>query len=103
MKNQIPERVKHRRLKQVQKIQEKVLDSYNLQLLNKECIVLCDDMIEYGKHYVGRTEQNSPEVDTVVYIKTNKPLLIGEFYTVKIKNIIGYDLEGEIVWHYQTN
>lgn len=97
MKKQVRESVKKKRLKQVQKIQEKVLHYHNLQALNTECIVLCDDVIEYGNYYVGRREQTSPEVDTVVYIKTKKPLIVGELYTVKIKNILGYDLEGEVL------
>lgn len=97
LKKQVPERIKMRRLKKAQVVQEKVLNASNLQAVGKECIVLCDAMLEYGKLYVARREQNSPEVDTVVYIKTNKPLQVGEFYTIKITNVIGYDLEGELL------
>jgi ribosomal protein S12 methylthiotransferase len=97
MKNQIKERVKQSRLKQVQKIQQKVLHYHNLNALEQNCIVLCDDVLEAGKYYIGRTEQMSPEVDNIVYLKTNKPLMIGQNYTVKIKNVVGYDLEGEVL------
>ena len=97
MKKQLPKAVKNARLKKVQKLQSKVLEAHNLQQIGKKCIVLCESVIEPAKYYVSRREQNSPEVDTLVYIKTDRILKPGEFYKIKITNIIGYDLEGELL------
>lgn len=97
LNKQVKNRVKLKRLQKAQKVQEKVLQAYNLQQVGKECIVLCESVVEPGKTYVVRSEHNSPEVDTVITIKTNKLLQVGSFYTVKITGTLGYDLEGELL------
>ena len=79
----MPKAVKNARLKKVQKLQSKVLEAHNLQQIGKKCIVLCESVIEPAKYYVSRREQNSPEVDTLVYIKTDRILKPGEFYKIK--------------------
>jgi ribosomal protein S12 methylthiotransferase len=97
MKKQVPEKVKNKRLKRLQKLQAKVLQRSNINQVGNTCIVLCDGVIKPSEYYVARTQQNSPEVDTVVTIKTNKPLNVGEFYKIKITKALGIDLEGEVL------
>jgi ribosomal protein S12 methylthiotransferase len=97
MKKQVPQFIKNLRLKKVQKLQASILNTSNIAQIGTQCIVLCESIIEHAKYYVARREQNSPEVDAVVYIKTNKSLKVGEFYTVKITNVLGYDLEGKLL------
>ena len=103
MKKQVPQFIKNLRLKRIQKLQASILNTNNVAQIGKECIVLCESVIEHAKYYIGRREQNSPEVDTVVYIKTEKVLKTGEFYKTKITNVLGYDLEGELLWTYQIS
>lgn len=95
MKKQVPNWIKKRRLKKVQKLQQSLLNARNEALVGTVCIVLCDSKMHEENYYVGRTRQNSAEVDTVVIIKSTKPLKVGEFYEVKITKNLNYDLEGE--------
>ncbi|MGD9900946.1 MAG: 30S ribosomal protein S12 methylthiotransferase RimO [Spirochaetales bacterium] len=97
MKKQVPTFIKMHRLNKLQKLQESVLLQHNEAQIGKECIVLCNDYLSEQNYYVGRSEHTSAEVDTLILFKSSKPLKIGEFYTVKITNLMGYDLEGEVL------
>ena len=54
------------------------------------------DRVE-GDYYIGRTEFDSPDVDTEVLIKIDEgELEIGEFYDVRITDATEFDLMGTI-------
>ena len=95
MKGQVLNFIKKRRLKEIQNLQHKILlehqQSYVGQVLN--CI--CEDKLEENI-YQFRSEYNSPNVDTVIYVKSDKPLKLNEFYPISILSIINDDLEGEV-------
>jgi ribosomal protein S12 methylthiotransferase len=45
----------------------------------------------------GRSRGDAPEIDGAVYVKSKKPLRVGEFATVKIERADEYDLHGTAV------
>src|SRR5476649_1271283 len=45
----------------------------------------------------GRSKGDSPEIDGAVYVKSKKPLRVGDFATVKIQRADEYDLHGSVV------
>ena len=45
----------------------------------------------------GRSKGDAPEIDGAVYVKSKKPLRVGEFATVKIERADEYDLHGTAV------
>ena len=49
---------------------------------------------EDARHYVGRTEHDSPDVDDSVLIPKKEKLKIGEFYPVRIDKADSFDLYG---------
>ena len=49
------------------------------------------------EYYIGRTEFDSPEVDPEVLIGKEKPLIIGDFYNVRITDAQTFDLFGEVL------
>ena len=54
------------------------------------------DRIE-GDYYIGRTEFDSPDVDTEVLVNVNDgELKIGEFYNVRITSATEFDLMGVV-------
>ena len=91
----VPEKIKKRRAEKIMKIQQKVAEALNLNLLGKVVQVLIDR--EEEGYFVGRTEHDSPEVDPEVIVKSDYPLRVGEFYQVKICGTYEYDLEGKVV------
>jgi ribosomal protein S12 methylthiotransferase len=45
----------------------------------------------------GRSKGDAPEIDGTVYVKSRRPLRVGEIVTVKIARADEYDLHGTAV------
>ena len=45
----------------------------------------------------GRSKGDAPEIDGAVYVKSHRPLRVGEIATVKIERTDDYDLHGTAV------
>jgi len=91
----IPEEVKQRRLDELMAIQEEIAAEINVSKVGQEMKVIIDREEEY--YYIGRTEFDSPEVDPEVLIGKEKPLITGDFYTVRITDAQAFDLFGEVL------
>ncbi len=92
----IPFEEKVRRVGEVMKLQQQIAEDLNSQKVGKTFRVIIDQ--EEVDYYIGRTEQDSPEVDGEVMVKKGDlPLTIGEFYNIKITDSLDYDLIGEVL------
>lgn len=91
----IPEEVKQRRLDELMAVQEEIAAEINVSKVGQEMKVIIDR--EEEEYYIGRTEFDSPEVDPEVLIGKEKPLIIGNFYTVRITDAQTFDLFGEVL------
>ena len=67
----------------------------NVSKVGQEMKVIIDR--EEEEYYIGRTEFDSPEVDPEVLIGKEKPLIIGDFYNVRITDAQTFDLFGEVL------
>ena len=76
--------------------QYKIVKELNKKYLNQVQEVVVDDYNTNIGYYICRNEYNSPEVDTIVYVSTDRKLKIGDFIKVKITQVLDYDLKGEI-------
>ena len=93
--NQIPEKVKQKRLIKLVKLQKKVAKKLNKAYVGKTLEVVYEG-IDYSKAmFFGRTQFESPEIDTLVYFKSKERADLGVRYKIKIKSVKGYDLFGE--------
>ncbi len=92
----VPEDVKKQRAEMIMGLQSAISEEVNNKLIGKILKVLIDRKEE--GFYIGRTEHDSPEVDTEVLIedKGDKVLNVGEFYDVEITGVNEYDLYGKI-------
>ncbi|MBU2540970.1 MAG: 30S ribosomal protein S12 methylthiotransferase RimO [Candidatus Omnitrophica bacterium] len=96
-KEQIPEKVKRRRFDELMGLQQSVASSLCRESLNTTCDVIIDEKCKDDPDtYLGRTSQDAPEVDGVVYVKA-KDLKIGDIVSVRITDSLEYDLIGEVV------
>ena len=91
----IPADEKQRRAEDIMSVQQEISYEKNQEKLGQTLKVLVDKK-EAGR-YIGRTEFDSVEVDNEVIIQTDKKLLPGNFYNVKITRAYDYDLEGELI------
>lgn len=97
MHNQIPEKIKKKRLVSLVRLQKKIVAENNKKLVGKTLDV-CYEGIDYHKGlFFGRSQYQSPEIDTICYFKSDAIAEIGSVYKVKIKKVRGYDLVGETI------
>jgi len=89
----IPDEIKQERLDYLMRVQEKIAIEQNKQKTGKIFRTIIDR--EDDDYYVGRTEFDSPEVDTEVLISKEIQLIPGQFYKVKINTAEAFDLFGE--------
>ncbi len=92
----IPEEVKQERLDRLMLLQERISAELCAEKEGKNFKVIIDR--REGDYFVGRTEQDSPEVDCEVLIHKNEgELQIGSFYNVTITAAEEYDLYGVLI------
>lgn len=93
--NQIDDKIKQKRLLKAAKLQKRIALNNNRKLIGKT-LKVCYEGTDYDKKlFFGRSEYQSPEIDTLVYFRSNTPTEVGAFYNIKIKKILNYDLKGE--------
>ena len=74
------------------KISERLLEDKIGQVLQ----VLIEEKIE-DNLYAGRSYLDSPDIDGVIYVNSNKNLSINSFINVKVTSSLEYDLIGDAV------
>lgn len=96
IKGHLSDEVKIDRVNKLGAILEENTRIANQEFIGKTLKVIYED-IDYERNmFVGRTQYNAPEIDSVVYF-SGEFADVGEFYDVKITAVDGYDLIGEIV------
>lgn len=78
---------------EAEKAQQEGLIERQKRLLGQTVDVLCDGIDEKGVSFVGRTEYQTPEVDTKVFFSADFNVRQGEVYKVKITEV-GFHLKG---------
>jgi len=97
-KEEIPEKSKDERFKELLEVQEEISKKINEKFLGRTFKVLLDEMTDKGHtRALARTYMDAPEVDGACYVKSNKKLKIGSFLNVKITDTLEYDLVGDAV------
>ena len=94
-RDSISKKKKQERLDRLMEVQQRISTRLNDEKVGKSYRTIID-RIE-GDYYVGRTEYDSPDVDTEVLISRNeKDLEIGAFYNVLITDSTEFDLMGTV-------
>jgi ribosomal protein S12 methylthiotransferase len=91
----IPTEIKQQRADEIMNIQRLISEEHNQKVIGKTYKVIIDR--REGEYYIGRTEFDSPEVDSEVLISTTKRLAIGSFKEVKITAVDEYDLFATLI------
>lgn len=93
---QIPDNIKEERKNEIMAIQSEISSEILSKNLGKNFEVLIEEKID-DNNYVGRTYMDSPEIDGVTYVQSDKELEIGDFVKVEIIDSLDYDLVGELI------
>ena len=95
--NQIHGNTKKSRYNQIMKEQKGISEEIQKSKIGKEYEVLIEDKSFDGKYLIGRTMQDVPEIDGLVYIKNEKNQdLVNQFVKCKIIETNEYDLIGQL-------
>ena len=95
LKPQIPVKVKKQRKKILMELQQKISKQINKKLIGKQIDCIVESIGEDGI-VTARTYKDAPEVDGLIYIKTQTPLVPGDIVSCKVNGANEYDLTGEI-------
>ena len=97
----LPEQVygktKKSRYDKIMKIQQKISNENLQKKIGQEVEVLIENMSFDGKYLIGRTKQDVPDIDGLIYIKYKDENLINQFVKAKIIDVKNYDYVGEFV------
>ena len=95
---QIHGNTKKSRYNKIMKIQQKISNENLTNKIGQEFEVLIEDISFDGKYLIGRTKQDVPDIDGIIYVKNKEKVnLINKFIKVHIIDVKDYDLIGEII------
>lgn len=94
---QIHGNTKKSRYNKIMAVQQKISNENLQRKIGQEFEVLIEDISFDGNYLIGRTKQDVPDIDGVVYVKnTDVKNLVNKFAKVHITDVKDYDLIGEI-------
>ena len=95
LRDDVPEEVKQERVERIMALQNELSLENNSRRVGRTERVIIDS--RQGDYYVGRTQYDSPEVDQEILIPASeRRLMRGHFYNVKVTSAADYDLYGEV-------
>jgi ribosomal protein S12 methylthiotransferase len=93
---QIPEEVKERRRDEIMSLQQDISYERSQGFIGSTMKVMIEGRLPEEDVYVGRTYRDAPDVDGYIFIKSDRPLITGDFVTAKVTGADEYDLTGEL-------
>lgn len=96
MEDQIDEKVKQNRVDALMDIQFSIMQRKNESMLGETLEVLVEGYDRYASSYYGRSPMDAPDIDTKIFFTSPKPLKAGSFVSVKVQDVIDYDLLGSV-------
>lgn len=95
MKNHVPAKTKKARYKKLMELQQHISAEINKKYVGKTLPCIIEGFTDDG-FVIARSEHDAPEIDGMVYLKTDKQVVPGDIENVKITSSTEYDLYGEI-------
>lgn len=97
MKAQVPEKTKKARLDALMQDQQAISSAIQQSFVGRSLKVLIEEKEDKSSDtYIGRSEYDAPDVDGVVYVRSQKALKAGDFVQVMITDAYEYDLAGVV-------
>lgn len=101
MKNQVPEKIREERLKEIFDIQKNISLKLNKNRVGNKYEVIVEGITEDEKYFSCRSYMDAPDVDGRIYVKIDEQslskLTIGEFANVQIIDYNEYDLYAKVI------
>ena len=97
MPGKVSENQKEKWYNDIMSVQQEVVFEKMTSFIGKEIDVMIEGHFSKSTLYLARGYMDAPDIDSFVFIDTDKDLQSGDFVKVKITNADGYDLIGEII------
>lgn len=95
MKGQVKKEIKEKRLDLIMTRQQEVSRLVNEKKIGRVYDVLIEGLGEEG--YYGRSSEMAPEIDGLVFIESDRDLMVGSFVQARIIEAMEYDLKAELI------
>ena len=95
LKPQITKKVKRQRLDRLMRLQQGISLKTNKKYIGKELDCIVEGFTDDGV-IILRSEHDAPEIDGLVYAKSNRQVVPGDIEKVKIEKADEYDLFGTV-------
>ncbi len=95
MENQIEEELKLQRQQELMELQQEIAFEKAEQMLARKVRVMIEGKLPEDGVYIGRTYRDAPNVDGLIFVKSDKELLSGDMVDVYVSEAKEYDLIGE--------
>ena len=97
-KNQIHGNTKKSRYNKLMQKQQEIVRKKLEEQIQKQYIVLVEDISFDSKFLIGRTKNQAPDIDGITYIiNENNENCINNFVDVKITKVLDYDVQAQII------
>lgn len=93
--NHVDEDTKKERLERLMMLQQGISEERNQENLGKTLKVLIEDRVDETL-FIGRSQKDAEDIDSVVYVETIEDLQIGEMVDVTVEIAYEYDLKGKL-------
>ena len=97
LKQQVHYKTKQVRYDKIMALQKQIAKIKLEEKIGNEYTALVDSIENNGKLIIARSYMDIPNEDGVIFINNNGNVKIGDFIKVKITDIQGYDLIGELI------
>lgn len=94
--DQVPQEVKEERRDAIMELQQEIAFENSEGMVGRTLEVMIEGKVADENAYVGRTYMDAPNVDGLIFVNADEPLMSGDFCRVKVTGALDYDLIGEL-------
>lgn len=94
--DQVEDEVKDRYSNEIMELQAEISEDKNADFVGKEIDVIIEGYVPDEDVYVARSYRDAPDVDGLVYIKSDHEIMSGTIRTIAVRSSDTYDLYAEI-------
>jgi len=95
--DQVPEEIKNERRDAIMELQQEIAFEKAEEMIGRELEVMIEGKVVEENAFVGRTYKDAPNVDGLIFVNADVPLMSGDFCRVKVTGALEYDLIGELI------
>lgn len=97
---QISDEVKKERRDSIMELQQEIAFEKSEKMVGRILEVMIEGKVADENVFVGRTYMDAPNVDGLIFVKSDEMLMSGDFCRVKVTGALEYDLMGEVYYEF---